>query len=447
MLDQSFSAENFRRIIDLENRKGIHVEDKLSMVSIKHINENIKQINASIKAAKKIKDSDALKVLYDLKKQKRDQKEIQLQRDLETVSQVVSSKQFKISLNKVLIPGSKPIYTTDNVPEYYFTLKQLQRNISKLFGIKQASRFSIVEQVKTLLDNKFPKFVIRTDIKDFYENIEHKRLLDLLNKDNLLSPFSRNILRSILNDYKAKASTNKGVPRGIGISAYLAELFMRDIDKDIKDLQGITYYARYVDDIIIIFTPSQLDFRRDYLNDIKEIVELKYNLSLNPIKTKTFDLVSRSKPCELEYLGYKFFFGDNHLETRLTEKKVDNYKRRLKLAFDHYQNFSKINEKEARKILVTRLRFLTSNTRLMNNKENILVGIYYSNCHLTLKDDLKRLDNSLLQNVRLKITNQNLINRLSKYSFEKGFSEKKFSPFSTHQLVEIMTIWNKNNWK
>ena len=33
MLDQSFSSENFRVILDLENRKGVHVEDKLSIVN------------------------------------------------------------------------------------------------------------------------------------------------------------------------------------------------------------------------------------------------------------------------------------------------------------------------------------------------------------------------------------------------------------------------------
>ena len=53
MLDQSFSAKNFRRILDLENRKGVHVEDKLSMTTIRRINEEIRDCNIQIKIKKK----------------------------------------------------------------------------------------------------------------------------------------------------------------------------------------------------------------------------------------------------------------------------------------------------------------------------------------------------------------------------------------------------------
>ena len=441
MLDQSFSADNFRHIIDLENRKGVHVEDKLSMDTIRKINERIRDVNALISSAKKRNDIPTLKILYESKKALRDQKDTELSFDLEQISQRIASPSFKIELKKVIIPDSKPIYTTSNIPEYFFTLKQIQRNVSKLFGVKQASRYSIIDQVKILIGDQFPKYILRTDIKDFYENIDHKRLLDLINKDNLLSPFSRNILRSILNEYKLKSGSNKGIPRGIGVSAYLAELYMRDVDKDIKDLDGVTYYARYVDDILIIFTPTPSNSRRDYLQEVKEIVESKYNTNLNPIKTKPFDLVSTNQAFELEYLGYRFFFGLDRVETRMTDKKVDKYKKRIKLAFDHYNNFSKVNEKKARDLIVKRIRFLCGNTRLTNNKKNILVGIYYSNSQLTLLDDLKRLDSSLIQNIKLKINNPNLKDRLRKYGFEKGFINKSYSPFNTKQLSEIMAVW------
>ena len=51
-------------------------------------------------------------------------------------------------------------------------------------------------------------------------------------------------------------STFPGVPRGIGISAYLSELFMRNVDNQIQELDDLIYYARYVDDIIAIFVPQ-----------------------------------------------------------------------------------------------------------------------------------------------------------------------------------------------
>ena len=132
------------------------------------------------------------------------------------------------------------------------------------------------------------KVIIRTDIKEFYESIQHEPLLQRIHKDNLLTPFSRNILSGVLKSYKVKSGSNKGIPRGIGISAYLAELYMRDIDNDIQDLRGVTYYARYVDDIIIIFTPSPTEGSRDYLREVKDIVERKHKIRLNSAKTHSF---------------------------------------------------------------------------------------------------------------------------------------------------------------
>jgi len=231
MLDQSFSAENFRIILDLENRKGIHVEDKLSLFSIKKLNEEIRDCNLEIKLSRKLGSLQRVKDLIQKKKEIRAKKEDQLKIELEKISQKISEKLFRIEIKKVEIPNQKPIYTTLNTPENYFALKQIQYNVSKLFGVKQSNRFAIVEQVKILLEDKLPKFVIRTDIKDFYESIQHEKLLARINRDNLLTPFSRKILQGILLKYRDLSGTDKGIPRGIGVSAHLAELFMRDIDK------------------------------------------------------------------------------------------------------------------------------------------------------------------------------------------------------------------------
>ena len=97
----------------------------------------------------------------------------------------------------------------------------------------------------------------------------------------------------------------------------------------------------------------------------------------------------------LDYLGYNIQFGTGAVKTQLTSNKIDKYRKRIKDAFDHYNNLSKVDEKAARRTLVKRIRFLTGNTRLTNNKKNILVGIYYSNNHLTELHQLNALDSYL----------------------------------------------------
>ncbi len=443
MLDQSFSADNFRRIVDTANRKGVHVEDKLSMDTIKLFNEQIRDCNSKIKTKRKAGDKTAVKALYELKKEIRENKNSALQLELEKISQNIAKKSFKIELNKVDIPGEKPLYTTPNNPENYFALKQIQRNIARLFGVKQANRYAIVEQVISLLGDNFPKFVIRTDIKEFYESIQHEPLLERIHKDNLLTPFSRNILTNLLKSYKDKSGSTKGIPRGIGVSAYLAELYMRDIDSEIQSLQGVTYYARYVDDILIIFTPSPTEGSRQYLQEVKEIVEKKHKIRLNSTKTKSIDLSSSGFSHSIDYLGYKITFGTGAVRTQLTASKINRYRERIKMAFDHYLNYSKVNERLARRILVKRIRFLTGNTRLANNKKNILIGIYYSNNHLTNRNQLDGLDNYLSWQISHRIGSAHLKTRLQKYRFKDGYEQQRFSPFTPAELLEIMEVWKK----
>ena len=441
MLDQSFSADNFRKILDLENRKGVYLEGHF-FPSINEITEKVKQCNNAIREKRKNKPrpNDELRNLYKKRKELKEQKEEQLNAELQKVSTKVAASTFKIEFDKKDIPSKKSLYVLRNSPGYYFTIKQLQSNLSRLFIVKQANRFEIVNQVKALLNDGFPKYVIRTDIDDFYENIPHGPLLKKINDNNLMTPFSRKILLQILNKYKKLSGSDKGIPRGIGISANLAELYMRDIDKDIMSLNGLSYYARYVDDIIIIFTPTAIGQRRKYLSEVKKVVA-KFALELNEAKTHRFNFQNLKQAYGLEYLGYKISFGKGPLKTRLTDKKITKYKNRIDSAFGHYLNLRRIDEKEARKLLVKRIRFLTGNTRLKNNKENILVGVYYSNCQLTEKEDLISLDDYLRTKINSTINLDRLKIRLKKYTFEEGFNARRFSPFRTHELQKIMKIW------
>lgn len=444
MENQSFSAENFRRILDLENRKGLYLEGRF-FSHINEITEKIKQCTKEIKEKQKNRTGldNEIEELYKRKKELKEEKNEKLNAELQKVSEKVVAPDFKIELEKKDIKNKKPVYITKDSPEHYFTMKQIQRNVSRLFDVKQSNRYEIVSQVKNILKDGFPKYVLKTDIDDFYESIPHKRLLKKINDDNLLTPFSRKILRQIINEYIRLSGSDKGIPRGVGVSAYLAELFMRDFDNKIMSTEEIIYYARYVDDIIIIFTPKSNTHHIDCLEEIKNIIENKFNLKLNDQKTISFDLLDPKQRhlCTMEYLGYKITFGTGEIKTEFTEKKFNKYKHRIDLSFNNYLNLSKINEKKARKLLVRRLRFLTGNTRLKNNKKNILVGIYYSNCQLTDKKDLIKLDKYLRKKISTSIKLTKLKERLGKYNFEDGFEAKRFSPFKTHEFQKIMKIW------
>jgi hypothetical protein len=438
LLDQSFSVENFRKIIDIENRKGFNIESKF-FKDIFQISQQKKELNKEIR--KNYKNKALLKELYASKELLLKEKEEKLLSELEKVSQKVLSEYIDLELKEIKIDRKKTLYTFDDSVETYFVSKQLQRNISRLYKVKQANRHLISEQFTRLLEDAFPKFIIRIDIKSFYESINQEKLLNKINSDNLLSPLSKRFIKNILEQYNNLSNNDGlGIPRGIGISAYLSELFLRQIDKKIEKLENISYYARYVDDIILIITPKYLTEKIDRYEKIINEIVTKIDLEINDEKTKSFSHLNNNK-FNFDYLGYKYEWKNKKLEIDITNKKKKRFQEKLKRAFYHYENYSKMNEKDARKWLVKRIRFLTGNTRLISFNKKVFVGIYYSNPLLNNDKSLLILDRYMKIYFLNPLVSDKLKKRLEKYSFQKGFNEKRYSPFKPNEIKTIVKIW------
>ncbi len=450
-MKQSFNVENFIKIYYDENRKGDYLDDRFSEFSaLKKIGQEIKQINQNFrnkvylteteKETANQKKEELLKIKFD-----------KLGEVLLEVEEKIDKKKYLISMITKSIKG-KTAYTLDrsNI-ETFFLFKQIQKNIQHSFKVKQADRNEIISQVVNMLDNGFPKYIIRTDIESFYESIPHDELKKVINRNHILSPLSKKVINEILREYQRMTGQNKGIPRGIGISAYLAELYMRDFDNDIKNLKNVTYYARYVDDIIIIFTPNNKHESIDYLSLIKCI--LKTKLNLNDKKTEEIDFFNM-KSYTLEFLGYQINFNhikklEYEININLSHKKIRKYQRKIQSMINSYNFSSKFDERKARKMMLQRLKYLTGNTRLLGVKKDILIGSYFSNQKLFKTNSLKKLDdylyskidNHLKPYIKLTMDLVQLKNKLKTLSFENGFKEKKFYKFSKNELEEILSIW------
>lgn len=294
MLDQSFSLKSFREIFDTENRKGNNIEKRFK----KDFDESEKKGRELIKIndyIRKEKDPDKKKILYVQRKAiKKERNEI-IEQELEEISNQINKHRIEILIGKY--HGGQSYKFEDNVYNFFIS-KKIQENIRETYKVRQSSRYAILSQLINLLEDNCPKYVIRTDIKNFYESIPQKILLEKINNDYLLSIKTKKFINQIFDSYngltaQTDADTAIGVPRGIGISAYLSELFMRNVDNQIQELDDLIYYARYVDDIIAIFVPQSKNvngnYLQNYLSQIKKIVESE-ELNLNEAKTKEYKL-------------------------------------------------------------------------------------------------------------------------------------------------------------
>lgn len=501
MLDQSFSYDNFRTLLDVENRKGTYLEDKtffkdndlfsesrLLSNKIIEINKQIRDEKAKLPAKHLRTPNDYVKIdIFEKQKEEiKKERENKLEEILKEISATINDEKFRLIIQKGIVKYGDQLYTAENTPENYFVLKQLQRNIYKTFNVKQSDRKKLISQISLLLNDNFPKVILRTDISKFYESIPHRQLLNQIEENSLLSYPSKKVVKDILNQYwkilvddgiKNANDERVGIPRGIGISAFLSELYLKDLDSLIKSLPNVTFYARYVDDIIIIYTPdnrSEIVSTSKYKSDVKHIIE-KFSLKMNNDKTQIIDLRkanyqrNQSKNYSLTYLGYKFLISFKKskndkgkdvivrqpLSIKMSEKKFERYKEKIKVAFDEFSSdvikhatcTSKINNK-----LVQRIKILTSNFRLYRRKNNVLIGIYFSNEFLTKElQDLKDLDTFLKSEIARVSASLSVIakSKLEKLSFVSGFENQHTLNFNFNEknkrgavnIDKILNIW------
>ena len=443
MLDQTFSAQNFRRIYDVENRRGRNV-DRAFFPDLVEASARITAASAAIRAARRANPAattDALSLilqpLRERLRQEREAREFLVDARMEQLAQSVLGG-YQVQLQERDGPRNSALYTLPADPRAYFIGKQIQRNISRLYGLKAGSRRAIISQVIDVLDNAFEHFGIRTDVSAFYESIDRQTLIKELETDQLLSHGSKKYIKQALSSYGQLANSVVGIPRGLGISAFLSELYMRSVDEKIRQLPRVIFYARYVDDIIIVFAPTAGDDTSTYIGQVASILAEK-SLTLNPAKTRSGS-TGPAATFRFEYLGYQFTISGGQCEVTIGHQKIARYRARIDRAFAAYHRRSVYDQKGAARLLAARVKFMTSNTRLVNNKRHAYTGIYFNNSHLTNWGQLKGLDAYLAHKISL-LESAALQDRIDGYSFVRGFTERQFGRYNTRTLARIVQAW------
>lgn len=319
----------------------------------------------------------------------------------------------------------------------------------------QTGRNNIVENLKHLLSEGVPYRLYRLDIKNFYESLDISEARSLVWNHEKYSPRTKALCDSILHHQKIIGEC--GLPRGIAISAILSDLMLKDFDVQMKCNKDVYFYARFVDDIVIL--TSSKEKTGFFMADLK--AALPTGLSLNKSKCYIKYLpraVKSSTPIpvlDAEYLGYKFAVcnpssasSERMVSCTIADKKLKKIKTRIIRALLDY----KVNRKQG--LLIDRIKFLTSNFQVFNENSNQtnMAGIYFNYPLINSGDEgLKSLDKFLRvavlspkigsgKGVVVDLENS-LRKKLLKFSFEKGHANQVFSHFTGNRLNLIGKCW------
>ena len=337
--------------------------------------------------------------------------------------------------------------------------RNLTSNLNSINGKNAPNRASIIENLQLLLMEDIPYKIYRWDITKFFESFDNQELETFINQIRNLSPQSKSLLCSILEKYKALGGT--GSPRGLSLSSVLTELIMCEFDSKVSAHPHTFFYARYVDDIIIITSANENSQR--FRHSAESI--LPKGLKFNELKSQESPIIGKSPATKkqtdefaysFEYLGYKISIKkrtnkDKHriIDIDMADKKVKKYKKRLSRAF---YDFAKNGNTE---LLIDRLRFLTKNFKVYNQHldRTKLSGIYYNYPAIQGNmSNLKNLDGFIralvlgqkgrLGTLLAPKLDSSLKSRILANSFVKGHEDVAFVSFRPERVGQIKRCWD-----
>lgn len=354
----------------------------------------------------------------------------------------------------------KPAYKVTNLHDQ-LVLRKMGANLKRYLTKTHTNRSRVTSSLRSLLEEAVPYTIVRLDISAFYESINSAILIESIESLTNLNPYTKLQLRNLLKHYENLGGT--GVPRGVGLSSILSDLYMQNFDSKVSGLDQVYYYARYVDDMILVVNPKKSAV---IVSEIENI--LPTGLKLNEKKTRCcsacLDINTSDKRCYrdsalvVEFLGYEFLVENpaklpsqgkrRKVRTEISRAKVDRIKKRMMrslLSFARNGDFQLIRD---------RFKYLSSNFGITdkNTGKRVLAGIFYG--YPLLNDNaesLRELDaflRALIFHQHGRFSGANAVafsskqrRKLLAFSFVKGHRERNYVNFSTRRIGKIQECW------
>ncbi|MFH1855575.1 MAG: reverse transcriptase/maturase family protein [bacterium] len=180
--------------------------------------------------------------------------------------------------------------------------------------------------LRQISKNNFkPCFVLKCDIKKFFETIDHRILLNIISqriKDEKAIWF----LEEIIESFSSKYSTifePKGVPIGNLTSQLFANIYLNEFDQFIKQELNIKHYLRYTDDFIIV-SENKSDLE-NLIAPIRSFLSDKLALELHPKK-----VIIRKFHQGIDFLGYVVLPHYRLLRTKTRQRIFKKIEKQVK---------------------------------------------------------------------------------------------------------------------
>jgi hypothetical protein len=296
--------------------------------------------------------------------------------------------------------------------------------------------------------------IVRTDIRKFYESVDQERLLRMLEDSPYISPKAAELARKLVEEYRELTGNLVGLPRGVGASSLLAEIFMIGFDVELQmrltAFMGVApkMYRRFVDDIIIVFQLDRRSNKAKLQRVLKEVAE-RYSLKIHTgEKTKIIKIKEPPKEAIVfDYLGYEFSLG-RRLCLDIADKRFEKLKARIERSFQAYARRPSV---KAADLLRKRIWLISSNIRFNHNGNTVTAGINQSNPLIPQSAKPKRIfaldkvyRDCLKKYVKYE-DNMRILTALGSTPFRDGFESRRFIRMPSYEKYINLAIWKQEH--
>jgi len=185
--------------------------------------------------------------------------------------------------------------------------------------------YNLYAKLRQVSKNGFkPCFVLKCDIKKFFETVDHSKLLSILCR-RIKDKDAMWLLEEIIGGFTSQCSNvffKKGLPIGNLTSQLFANIYLNEFDQFIKQNLKIKNYICYTDDFIIISTDK--NYLKNLVLQIRAFLSDGLRLELHPKKVSI-----RKFSQGIDFLGYITLPHYRTLRTKTRKRIFKKFKRRI----------------------------------------------------------------------------------------------------------------------
>jgi len=159
-------------------------------------------------------------------------------------------------------------------------------------------------------------FIIKCDIKKFFDTVDHTILIGLLKK-KIKDSDTLWVLKEVIESFSSKQSNifySKGLPIGNLTSQLFANIYLNELDQFIKHKLKVKNYIRYTDDFVVVSDDRK--YLENLIEPIQQFLKEELILELHPTKVTIRKLHSG-----IDFLSYVVFPHHRLLRTK-TKKRI-----------------------------------------------------------------------------------------------------------------------------